>query len=132
MIYREIWVIMKVVRKKAPKNYYDLKYDYIKVFNESVEDYELIKVQGVQQKVVDKTKEKYSHFASFKIMKEKIAVGENILFSVVGILVTAVALQYGVYSLGNRTSMAAAATSILLLLNLSNVLKSILRTIIAC
>lgn len=82
--------------------------------------------------MIQKAKEKYAQFASFKIIKNKVAVGEDILFSVVGILVTAAALQYGLLTIGDRTSMAKAATSILLLLNLSNVLKSILRTAIAC
>lgn len=32
-IYYRIWIIQKVVRSKMPGNFYDLKYDFVKVFN---------------------------------------------------------------------------------------------------
>jgi hypothetical protein len=88
----------------------------------------LIKVAGIHQQVITKAEEKYRELAKYKVAKSTVIRGELILCDLVAIFVTAMALHVG--TLGDQKSISRAATSILLLQNLSGVLKFILQTFI--
>lgn len=48
VIYQLIWTVIKNANKCILKYYYDYKYEFVKVFGESIEGANLIKVYGVR------------------------------------------------------------------------------------
>lgn len=74
------------------KRYYDYKYEYVKVFDESIEGSELINVYGVTNEVVAKAKSKYINLASYKMAINYVAHGQTLLCEMAATLITALAL----------------------------------------
>lgn len=99
----------------------------MKVFNESIEGAQLIKIYGVGKELIQKAKKKYIGFASYKLASNYISYGQSILCDLTSTVITAFALEFGTnVKMAKKTDIAILATSILLLLNLADVLKTIL------
>lgn len=75
---------------------------------------------------MDKAKAKYTSFASYKLAAHYAKHGQNLLCDIAATIVTALALEFGTEVDIDVHSISALATSILLLLNLAEVLKAIL------
>lgn len=124
------FLILRLLRRahsRILKHYYDYKYEFVKVFNESIEGAPLIKVYGVAHEVVQKAKRKYKDLASYKLAASYVAHGQSLLCDLASTFITALALEFGTeIRVSKKTDIAIVATSILLLLNLADVLKAIL------
>lgn len=125
-LYFLIWEVLKRANKCILKYYYDYKYEFVKVFGESIEVAELIKIHGVREQVLAKAQDKYTRLASYKIAANKIVLGQALLCNLVSLVVTSLSLRFGSTVVGDKLSISALATSIMLLLNLADVLKAIL------
>jgi hypothetical protein len=64
----------------------------VKVFNESIEGAQLIKIYGVGRELVRKGKVKYTNLASYKLASNYITYGQNIMCDLTSTFVTALAL----------------------------------------
>jgi hypothetical protein len=81
----------------------------------------------VTNEVIQKGKEKYLKLAMYKLAVSYVALGQSLLCDLASTFITAAALDYGTdIKLASKTDIAVVATSILLLLNLADVLKAIL------
>jgi hypothetical protein len=100
----------------------------VKVFNESVDGAELIKIYDVNYEVIEKAKSKYLLLASHKLAAHYISYSQSLLCDFTSTLITALALELGTSIHAKQSQLAVVATSILLLLNLADVIKSIIET----
>jgi hypothetical protein len=91
-----------------------------------LEGAQLINVCGVNREVIEKGKTKYTNFASYKLAAHYVKHGQTLLCDIAATIITALALEFGTEVDIDRKSVSALATSILLLLNLADVLKAIL------
>jgi ABC-type bacteriocin/lantibiotic exporter with double-glycine peptidase domain len=127
ILYFCILTLLRKAHSKIVKHFYDYKYEFVKVFNESIEGAQLIKIYGVGRELIEKAKKKYINFASYKLASNYISYGQNILCDLTSTVITAFALELGTnVKMAKKTDIAVLATSILLLLNLADVLKAIL------
>lgn len=129
-VYYCIWELCRNAEMLILKRYYDYKYEFVKVFNESLEGAQLINVCGANNEVIEKGKDKYTNFASYKLAVHYAKHGQALLCDIAATIITALALEFGTEVDIDRKSVSALATSILLLLNLADVLKAILEAAI--
>ena len=66
-LYFTIWELVRKAHSCLLKRYYDYKYEFVKVFHESLEGAEMMSVCGVKNEVIKKAMVKYTHLASFKL-----------------------------------------------------------------
>ena len=125
-LYWAIWKVVRSANVKVLKRYYYYKYEYVKVFDESIDGSELINVYGVNKEVVAKAKSKYANLASYKLAINYVAHAQTLLCEMTATIITALALEFGTEFDVDSVHIASLATSILLLLNLAEVLKAIL------
>lgn len=83
---------MRKAHSQIVKHYYDYKYEFVKVFNESIEGAQLIKIYGVGKELIQKAKKKYIGFASYKLASNYISYGQSILCDLTSTVITAFAL----------------------------------------
>ena len=83
-------------------------------------------VYGVQREMISKAKMKYTNLASYKLAAIYANHGQILLCDIAAMIITALALEFGTEVDMDRKSISGLATSILLLLNLADVLKAIL------
>ena len=100
----------------------------MKVFNESVDGAELIKIYEVSYEVIEKAKQKYVLLASHKLAAHYVSYSQSLLCDFTSTLITALALELGTSVDVKQSQLAVVATSILLLLNLADVIKTIIET----
>lgn len=86
----------------------------------------MIKVHRKRDEVLAKSEAKYTNLAGYKIAANQIVLGQALLCDIIALIVTAVSIYFGSSVVGDKHSVSALATSIMLLLNLSDVLKAIL------
>lgn len=126
-LYFSILTLLRRAHSKILKHYYDYKYEFVKVFNESIEGAQLIKIYGVGRELVRKAKVKYTNLASYKLASNYINYGQSMMCDLTSTFVTALALEFGTnVRMAKKADIGVLATSILLLLNLADVLKAIL------
>ena len=80
----------------------------------------------MQAEVIKKAREKYTNLASYKLAAIYVNHGQILLCDIAAMIITALALEFGTEVQMDRVSISGLATSILLLLNLADVLKAIL------
>lgn len=91
-LYFAIWSLVRKAQVCILKRYYDYKYEFVKVFNESIEGSNLINVFGVKKEVVIKAKDKYTNLASYKLAMNYVSHGQALLCDLAATVVTAIAL----------------------------------------
>jgi hypothetical protein len=74
---------------------------------------------------MEKAKQDYMKLAAYKLVDSYTAAGEEILCDIVSIVMLGFSFEYSLAMKMNGRSTAAIATSIFLLMNLSEVLKTI-------
>lgn len=126
IVYWTVWQLLRRAHRCILRYYHDFKYEFVKVFGESIEGAELIKVHKKREEVLLKSEAKYASLAGYKIAAHQIALGQTLLCEVIALLVTATSISFGSSVVGDKHSISGLATSIMLLLNLSDVLKAIL------
>lgn len=125
-IYYGLYAGVRKAQSMIVSHYYDYKYEFVKVFNESIEGAGVIRIYGVGKEVLRKAQRKYTALAGYKLAASYITLGQGLLCDLASTCVTAIALEYGTgMRIGHQSQTAVVATSILLLLNLSEVLKAI-------
>jgi ABC-type bacteriocin/lantibiotic exporter with double-glycine peptidase domain len=92
LLYFSILTLLRRAHSKILKHHYDYKYEFVKVFNESIEGAQLIKIYGVGRELVRKAKSKYTNLASYKLASNYITYGQNIMCDLTSTFVTAFAL----------------------------------------
>jgi hypothetical protein len=88
---------------------------------------EIIRIYEVKLEFLERAKRKYKTLAAYKLAESYTAYGEEILCDFITILLLAVSFQYGLEMKLHGRGTAVIATSIFLLMNLSEVLKSIVK-----
>lgn len=91
-LYFFILTLLRRAHSKILKHYYDYKYEFVKVFNESIEGAQLIKIYGVGRELVRKAKKKYSNLASYKLASNYIFYGQSVICDLASTFITAFAL----------------------------------------
>jgi ABC-type bacteriocin/lantibiotic exporter with double-glycine peptidase domain len=125
-LYFSIWGLVRKAHSCILKRYYDYKYEFVKVFHESLEGAELINVYDVKSEVIAKAKIRYTNLASYKMAANYVNHGQTFLCDIAAMCITALALAFGTEVDMDRKSISGLATSILLLLNLAHVLQDML------
>lgn len=108
-------------------HYYDYKYEFVRVFEESITASEIIKIYDVKTEFLERAKQKYMRLAAYKLAESYTAYGEELLCDFISIILLGFAFQYGFEMKGHGRSTAVIATTIFLLINLSDVLKTIVK-----
>ena len=88
---------------------------------------EIIRIYDVKSEFLERAKMKYKTLAAYKLAESYTAYGEEILCDIITIILLAFAFQYGMEMKLHGRGTAVIATSIFLLMNLSEVLKSIVK-----
>lgn len=126
VLYYYIWQLLRKAHRCILAYYYDYKYEFVKVFGESVEGAQLIKIFGARKEVEEKAMRKYANLAGYTMAANRLALGQSLLCDFVSLVVTALSLSFGAQVVGDVESVSALATAIILLLNLSDVMKTML------
>lgn len=127
-IYYLIFVIFRKVLFKIVKHYYDCKYNYVRVFEESIEGAEVIRVWGIKKDVMLRAEQKYETVASYKIAESYTSYALELVCDFLSISLLAIGLEYGIEMKmhHHEQSISIIATSIFLLMNMSEVLKNLI------
>lgn len=66
-IYASILLFLRAIESKVVSHYYDYKYQFVRVFQESITASEIIKIYDVKAEFLERTKEKYLRLAAYKL-----------------------------------------------------------------
>lgn len=132
-LYTTIFFIFRLVEKKVVKHYYDYKYGFVMCFEESIGGADYFRVFDAKKKLIKRAEAKYKNLASYKLAERYTTHGLSIVCDLMGIILLAAVVYYGMESNlhNNRSNLALIATSIHLLMNGSQVLKSIVKDTIS-
>jgi hypothetical protein len=92
----------------------------------------MINIFGKREEAISKAKQGFNNVAAFKLTSDTIQICEEVLCEVTGTIIISLGLEYGTkmkLKEGDHNE-ALVAVSVMLLLNLSDVLKTILKTIL--
>lgn len=67
IIYYSIMIFLRECESKVVMHYYDYKYQFVRVFEESLRGAETIKIFDVKREFTEKAKEKYTNLAAYKL-----------------------------------------------------------------
>ena len=106
------------------------KNEFIKVFDEVVEGAHMIKVFNKESEAINKAKVGFVHVAAYKLTSQACQVSQEVVCELVGTFIIALGLELGTKAklLKGNQNEAMIAISVMLLLNLSDVLKTIMKT----
>ena len=88
---------------------------------------QIIRIYDVKLQFLERVKHKYKVLAAYKLAESYTSYGEEILCDLVTIGLLGLSFQYGLQMKLHGRGTAVIATSIFLLMNLSQVLKSIVK-----
>lgn len=122
------YAIQKLVSRSLEiitTNHEKFKYEFVKIFHESVEGANSFHIFGVEKEVIHKAKEKYLELSSYKQATNYSRYGQSLLCEIASIFIGTIVLEFGIGSKAYHINEGLIVTSILLLMNLSDVLKAV-------
>lgn len=127
-IYYSILRLFRKVERKIVQHYYDYKYNFVRCLEEGLQGAELVNVCGVKDEVLRRAEDKYAGIASYKLAASFTSHGLSLFCDTLSILILALGFEYGIeMKLSHRDQrISVVATSIFLLMNISEVLKTII------
>ena len=66
-------------------NYYDYKYAFVKVFEESITSSEIVRIYDVKLEFMERARKQYTTLAAYKLAESYTAYGEEILCDIISI-----------------------------------------------
>ena len=127
------YFLLKLLRRahfNILRHYYDYKYEFVKVFNESIEGAPLIRVFGATEDVILKARLKYTRLASYKLAADHVSLGQLFLCDMASTFITAIALEFTLL-MHTSSNISLIATSLMLLLNLEDVFRDMVEAAIS-
>jgi hypothetical protein len=128
-IYLSIGFILRRVEHKVVKHYYDYKYEFVKIFEECLDGGLTIQMFRGVDDVLRRTHKVYRHIAAYKLAESYTAYGEELFCDFTSLILLVMAFYYGleIKIAGSNFNLALIGTTIHLLLNVSEVLKNIVK-----
>lgn len=74
-IYVSILLFLRSIETKVVSHYYDYKYEFVRVFEESITASEIIKIYDVKAEFIERAKEKYLRLAAYKLAESYTSYG---------------------------------------------------------
>lgn len=130
IIYYSILVFLRKVESKIVCHYYDYKYSLVRTFEECIRGAQIIKIFSVKEEFLKRAHLKYENLAAYKLSELHVYHGEELLCNIVSTLLLGIALTEGSEMKMHGRGTAVVATVIFLLMNLSEVMKSIVTLIV--
>ena len=132
-VYYSIFYIYRKVERKVVRHYYDYKYNYVRSLEESIQGAELFNICGLKQEVLARAEGKYMELASYKLAESYTGYGLSLICDMLSISLLTLGIEYGIeMKIHHREQrISVVATSIFLLMNISEVLKTIIREMLA-
>jgi ABC-type transport system involved in cytochrome bd biosynthesis fused ATPase/permease subunit len=106
------------------------KNEFVKVFDEVIEGAQMIAIFQRQEAAIHKAQAGYVNVAAFKLTSQTVQIAEEAICELAGTLIIALGLEFGTKAklqVGDQNE-ALIAVSVMLLLNLSEVLKTIMKS----
>jgi hypothetical protein len=75
IVYFSVFAFLRAVENKVVHHYYDYKYEFVRVFEESVTASEIIKIYDVKAEFLERAKQKYMRLAAYKLAESYTAYG---------------------------------------------------------
>lgn len=95
VVYYVAFKVIRTVEKKVVKYYYDYKYSYVRLLEESVRGAGMYKIFGIKSEVMKRTEDKYERLASYKLAESYTTFAISILTDVISIVLLGSAIFYG-------------------------------------
>ncbi len=96
VVYYLVFKVIRTVEKKVIKFYYDYKYSYVRVLEESVRGASMYQIFDIKNEILKRTEDKYQRLASYKLAESYTSYGIAILIDVISIILLACAIFYGI------------------------------------
>jgi hypothetical protein len=81
---------LRSIETKVVSHYYEYKYEFVRVFEESITSSEIIRIYDVKLEFLETAKAKYKSLAAYKLAESYTAYGEEILCDIISIALQAI------------------------------------------
>ena len=94
-VYYLAFKLVRTVEKKVVKYYYDYKYSFVRLLEESVRGAGMYKIFAIKPEIMKRAEDKYQRLASYKLAESYTTFAISILTDVISIALLGSAIFYG-------------------------------------